>query len=341
MTLADASEKTREILKWGSIILGSLLLIFIAIRIFSFIQSSFAPPPAPQVSYGKLNYPDFPNNASNNKFTYSINTLSGSLPTFPTQGKVFKMEENQPDLLALSKAQSKVENVGFDQSPTKISDSIYQWRDKSARIFTMNIYNSNFNMISDFLNNPNQPLLTEDSNTAKKTAENFLSTLNLLPLDIDSKLTNTSLFAIKNYGLVPATSLSNAQAILVSFFQQPLENLPIFYANPSVSPLNFLIGEPNGNPEVVDANFSYQKVSKNSSTYPIKDSSLAFEDLKKGKAYIASYTGPGKNISISNVLLGYYISEKKQDHLLPIVVFQGDNGFTAYVVAVKDEWVNK
>ena len=67
----------------------------------------------------------------------------------------------------------------------------------------------------------------------------------------------------------------------------------------------------------------------------------AFSELQEGKAFIPSNSNNANisNISIRNVLLGYYMGENRQDYLLPIVVFEGDNNFIAYVSAVKDEWI--
>ncbi|HKC14689.1 MAG TPA: hypothetical protein VKC89_01850 [Patescibacteria group bacterium] len=338
MTLDQAAEKTKVFLKFSGILLGLVFVLFVGSKIFSAIFPAAAPPP--EVSFGKLYSPDFPN-SPNKTFSYTLETISGRLPTFQPQVKVFKMATNTPDLLALSKAQALVSGVGFNNSPAKISDNIYQWRDsKSSRILTMNIQDLNFNMISDFLSNPNQPFFPKEVGDATKTAENFLTGINLMPGDLDPTKTQASLFSIKNYSLVPATSLSNAQAIQVSFFQKPFNNLPIYYLRTAVSTLNFLVGGVGTKPEVVEANYFYQKPSSESSTYPIKTANVAFEDLKKGKVYIAS-SGSGDKVSIKNISLGYYMSEKKQDYLLPIVVFEGNDGFMAYEFAVTDEWVNK
>ena len=340
MTLSDTAEKTKKILKWAAIFLGAIFVILIALRIFSAVKEAFAPPPPPGVAFGKLPPPDFPITATSQNFFYTLDTISGKLPAFPSQIKVFKMSENQADLLALSKTQNIVGGAGFTNSPTKISENIYQWRNNQNLTLTMNIQDLNFNVISDFLQNPNQPLFNQNTQTAVDTARSFLGNMRLLPEDIDPTTIQTKLFSIKNYGLIPATSLSNTQVIQVSFFQKPFDNLPIYYPRVSISPINLLIGQAERGPQIVEANFFYQKPSSTFSTYPIKTAAKAFDDLKKGKAYIAIFTSSQNKISINNVSLGYYISEKKQNFLLPIIVFQGSD-FTAYVTAIADEWVNK
>lgn len=341
MTLSDAAGKTKLILKWVSIGFGVLISVFLIISLFSFLRNTFfpAPPPPPEVSFGKLPPPDFPESLKG-EYSFTVDTISGNLPAFSTLAKVYKMEEREPDILGLSKAKSLVSNVGFTTQPAKISESIYQWKDEAARTLTLNITDLNFNMISDFLGNPNQPLFSKDKETAKQTAQDFLQNIGLMPSDLDFEKTSADLYQIKNYSIIPATSLSSAQAIQVSFFQRNFNNLPIFYSRFSVSTINFLIGDVRGNTEVVEANFFYQQPSEISSTYPIKSVQKAFDDLKKGNAYVIK-KGTEEKIGIKNITLGYYISERKHDYLLPIIVFESADGFVAFVSAITDEWVNK
>lgn len=340
-SLSQVTGKARTILKWSGVILGAILLIFVITRIIGIIFPKPAPPPT--VSFGKINAIEFPQSNTDKKLIYTIDTLSGNLPQLPTQTKVYKMQRKDPDLLALVRAQEKVGNAGFSESPEKLSESIYQWRDSDSpeRILTMNILTSNFNMVSSFLlDSKTLTFNSTDESSAIQTARSFLSSLNLFHDDIDTTKTKTALFSIKNFGLVPATSLSNAQVIQVNFYQKNINNLPTYYAGSSISPINLLVAEILRTPQVVEANYSYQQTSSENATYPIKTANQALSELKEGKAYIVSHFGDEK-ILIKNVILGYYIGDKTQDYLSPIIVFEGNNGFLAYVEAVTDEWVNK
>ncbi len=89
---------------------------------------------------------------------------------------------------------------------------------------------------------------------------------------------------------------------------------------------------------VIGANYQHQEIYKESATHPINTAEQVSTELKEGKAYLASYSKNTQNILIKNVFLAYYIGEKRQDYLMPIVVFQGDNDFYAYVPAITDEW---
>ncbi len=246
-----------------------------------------------------------------------------------------------PDLLALPRAQDKVRGVGFEDKPTKISENVYQWKDtQTGRILTMDILNLNFSMFSNFLSDPNTSFFNQEVDSAIKTAKDFLQGMKVFPDDVDEGKTKVSLYSIKNFSIIPATSLSNSQAVRVNFYQKKINNLFVFYPVPNNTPLNLLVGIIKGQPQVVDANFFHQAPTSAFSTYPLKSAGLAFEDLKNGKAYIASGANGSEKVIIRNISLGYFISEKKQDFLLPIVVFEGE-GFQAYVLAVTDEWVNK
>ena len=64
----------------------------------------------------------------------------------------------------------------------------------------------------------------------------------------------------------------------------------------------------------------------------------AFEELKAGKAYIASISGESQNIVIRRIYLAYYDPGEATDFYQPIIVFEGDNNFVAYLPAVSADY---
>ncbi len=347
LTLSQATAETRTFIKWGAIIIVLLFLAVISVRLISYFKNTFfpTPPPPPTVSFNKLPTISFPANASGKSFTYSLDTVTGILPVFPDRLKVYKMVSKAPDLLALNKARSSVAAVGFNSAEVPVSNQVYQWEDNGPlnRTITMNIFSLNFNLSSSFMTDPTVQAAGNlpDQNGAISVAESFLSGMDSFPSDIDTSKTQTFIYSINNNTLTTASSISNTQVIEVDFFQKDVDKLPIYYPKAINSTMNVLVVAGQDQPQVAQVNFYHQTISSTYATYPIKTAQQAFDELKQGKGYIASYFGNSDYISIRNVALGYYIGDKKQDYLMPIAVFSGDNGFYAYVPLVTDVWVNK
>lgn len=343
ISLHKTTEEVKIIAKWGSIALVCLIVLIFLIRIGANLKEYFfpTPPPPPTVSFGKIPEIVFPEkNATDKSLVYSLNTDTGKLPVLPDRATIFKIIQDQPNLLALKRAQERLSKIGFVTKGTPISSIMYQWGESSGRII-VNILSFNFNFSLNYLNDPHVISANKlpDENGAIEKATSFLSNLNAFPSDIDTAKTKTSLFTIQNNSLFPATSLSSARIIKVDFFQKDMNNLPIFYPYPPTSTINLLVGGGEFQSKVVEANIFHQNISDTSATYPIKTADEAFTNLKEEKAYIASYYGNTGEISIKNIYLGYYMSDKTQNYLMPIVIFEGGDGFFAYVSAVKDVWL--
>ena len=345
-TLNQAASETRVILKWGGVIFLILVVIFAVFKIGIALKQTFFPtPPAPPtVSFGKLPMITFPSNVSGKNFNYSLNTISGALPTFPDRIKVYKMTINPPDLLALKKAINNVSSVGFTNPELTISAKIYQWNsdDPLNRSLIMDIFSTDFALSSTFVSDPDvaSAINLPNESTAINTAQSFLSAISSFPNDVDTTKTKALLFSINNNTLTTATSISNTQVIEVDFFQKDVDKLPIYYPKAVSSTMNVLVVGGKDQPEVAQVNFSHQTVSNQSATYPIKTAEEAYSLLKQGQGYVASYFGSDTDISIKNVFLAYYVGEKKQDYLFPIAIFEGDDGFFAYVPVVTDVWIS-
>lgn len=349
-TLSDASKDTKEVLKWGGLLIAGLVVVLMLIKVVFYIKDLFYPAalPKPTIAFGKLQPQTFPQNEIKQNLTYSINTLTGTLPNFSDQTKIYRMEAFQPDLLAINKFQEKITSAGFQTGYTAVSDKVFEWKsnpnlgdiEKKIRV---NIVNSNFTITSLYTSDKNvlESLNLSNQTKAIELATNMLSNMTMMPDDVDLEKTKTNLFSIQNDSLVTSTSLSNSQIIEVNFFQNDIDKLPIFYEKPNTSNISILVGGGSYQGQIVGANFIHQAISDQYSTYPIKTVSKAYEELKQGKAYTASYFGTTTNVAINNVFLAYYISSQAQDFLMPIIVFEGSEGFFAYVPAITDEWINK
>jgi hypothetical protein len=344
-SLSQASYDTKEILKWGGILIAAMVVIVVVIQMFLMVKNALypSPPPKPTLAFGKLDAQLFPDNATKLNLSYKINTLTGYLPTLPSQVKIYKLKNPAPDLLDLTNASTKLSATDFKNSPTKVSDTIYQWSNTTyyglTQNINMNIVNYNFTLNSDFLSSPSALAGDlSDESICIKDATDFLSKINGFPSDIDTSKTQTSLFSIQNGQLITSTSLADAQVVRVDFFQKDVDNIPVVYERPDQSTMNFMIGPSD---QIVNAQYVYQTPSNQAATYPIISSQTAFANLQKGNAYIASYDSTATNVTITDAFIAYYISSAQQRYLMPVIVFEGSGNFTAYLPAVTGEWINK
>lgn len=344
-TLSKAKKQTQTVLKWSTISIATILLLFIGIKLITFIVSLIAPPPPPKAAFGKLPHIPFPNQTKEN-IAYSLDTLTGFLPNFSDRAKVYKITFSPPTLLGLDETRKKVAKIGFSTPGTQISEDTYRWtvnQDKSfQKNITMNIFSSDFIFQSSYLSAESLQTFSgpSEKDHAIDTAKNFLSDMSLFPQDTDEDKTKTTLYSITNNSLTPASKISDTKIVKVDFFQKDLDNLLIYCDKGISSTISLLVGKENRNLEVVDARFFHKNISETSSTYSIKTAEEAFLELQQNQAYIAHKPANTVEFTIKKVFLGYYAGENPQEFMMPIVIFEGSNDFIAYVSAVKDEWIN-
>lgn len=350
LTLHTLSEEVRTVLKWVGGIAGVFFLIFLIFKGGGFIKNTFfpTPPPPPTVTFGKLPKIAFPQSVSDIRFGYTVDTISGSLPVFPDRAAVFKTISKESSLFDLNNARDKVKQIGFSfdgyviASESALSPTLYEWEnhDDLAKKITMDIVTNNFRLNSAYLTNYsvlNPPSFPSESDAVGKVTQ-FLTDMSLLPNDLDTDKTRTELLQISGSSLIPASSISSANIIRVDLFQKDLNKYPIVYAHPPYSSMNFLIAGNDYSGDVVQATFLHQDIAQDSATYPIITSTQAFDALQHGKAYVARYYGTDKSMPIQKMYLAYFVSEDEQPYVQPVVVFEGKDGFIAYLPAIDSSW---
>jgi hypothetical protein len=342
-SLYQATSFTKNALKWGGIGLGAFMILVLLYRGGKIVATSLFPkkPIPPKAAFGKLPAIIFPENVTDKSFTYSLDTVSGSLGNFPDRADVYKTIPPAPTLLDLQTTRAQVNRAGFNSSETLITDTQYSWRDAQQidRLLTINTVSKDFTISSNYLNYPDlSPIGNVDPVGAIRATTDFLKELDLYPNDFDPNKTATQLLTLQGNTLFASTSLSTAQLVRVDLFQSDVNKFPIMYSHPPYSLMHFLVGGSNSG-KILDASFAHQQISDESTSYPIITVDAAYSILKKGKAYIASYYGDSTDITIKDIYLAYFISDKKQDYLIPIYVFEGKEGFYAYVSAVTSDLI--
>ncbi len=347
-TLSKVSDLTRKIAEIGGIGIAAIVLLFVLFKVGAFVKELIAPTPlpAPTVAFGKIALVSFPQNLDNKNYSYTVNTLSGSLPTLPDRMNVYKLQQPTPNLLGLDKAKDIAAAGGFANTPIALSDTAYRWTktDPLPSTLDMDIQSFDFTLTSQYRNDTtvtdaaNMP----DEATARTFSKTFFDKFMPLPNSIDDNKTKTTLLSIGPGGLQPASSLSNAQVIRVDYFPKDIDKIPVFGVNPAESLIYSLIASGVTDfPQLIEAQYYHRSTTSDKATYPIKSASQAFAELKDGKGYIAANPTGETNITITDVTLGYFIDPTSQQYLWPIIVFQGNKGFYAYIAALTDEWVRK
>ena len=334
--LAQVASEVRIGLKLLTASLIVVALLFVFFKGGEIVKNIFFPtPPAPpEEKFGKLPPISFPVQ-NPQQLEYRINTLTGKLPTFPDRMKVYRIIQKSPSLVALKLTKENLKRLGYTENETKISEEEYQWTNTENQTIRINTSTGNFKIFSNFLSDPPKTLNGEGARkdgaftVVKRVIENLGQDIE----DLDQDSSTITYLKLENGTLLKANSLNEANFARLDIFQKNLDNYKIFYPGLSESIMNFTIEDGDNLPSIVDASFyHYIPDSNSASTYPLKTSDVAFEDLKKGDALIFLDNKDSELVDITDVSLGYYIGSENQQYFLPIIIFKG-KGFTAYVQA--------
>ena len=365
MSLHNASELVKKIFKVALIGGGTFLTLIFMMRIGGAIKNIVFPPriAPPDAKYGKLPAIPFGEPALKEDFTYSVETVTGTLPTFPDRINVYKIVHKPTTLLNSRLADSKAAAINMiDASGTLVPHTItaqeqFEWVDTSTqltRTLDMDINTYNFKLQSPYIDYP--PILESsyiaNQEGAKSLVSRMLTNMGLSFRDIDGSKLTSELLSIKNGTLVPAISLSAAQIVRVDLFQTDIDKMPIYYPRYPRSIMEFLVTARSLDiSDIVDARFTHREIkfpdpgainSDDVAVYPIKTTAEAFEELQNGKGFISNYYGSSKEIKITEVTLGYFLGDQKQEYVLPVFAFHGSDGeFYGFVPAIRDEWFEK
>jgi hypothetical protein len=331
--LADIDSEIRTLGKVAAVGIVALVLLFIVIMGGQFIKNVFfpTPPPPPTEKFGKIPPPVF-NAQEPQTLSYTVNTLTGSLPNLPTRMNVYKTKTQQESLVALSNARTNLTNGGYTDNETKINESVYQWTNSINKTnIQYNITNENFDLTSDLTSSPptNFTGAAGEKAGAFDTINTFLQSIGEDTSDLNPDTITLTFLKVQDGQLVAASSQNSAQYVRVDLFQKDLDRLKIYYPKLTESPMYFILSSQDSNAQIVYGSFANMipDTTQVSDYYTI-NIDQAYEQLKKGNAAIFN-TSNSENIQIADVSMGYYISPD-QKYFIPIVIFSGNN-FKAYV----------
>jgi hypothetical protein len=347
-SLTSIAIKTRKSIRYG---IYSLILIMLLRFVWGIVKADILPilfppklPPA-TLGFGNLPKINFPAAVEPlPELSYKLETASGSLPEFPLNMNVYYMPKAAATLSSVDTAKTKAQALGYATKPIEISETVYRFNHpKVPSVLEMNIvtgtFSASFSLAADSspLNFP-----PPDQESAKSTIVDILKSANSYPKDL-TVFGEPEFLKLEGQNLVKALSRSEANLIKLSLFRQPMgENseYPSLTKYPAEGNVWFILSGANeNNKKVIGSEFHYYPISKdNPETYPIKTAQQAFEELQNDQAFIASL-GLNKdgNVTIRKVYLAYFDPETPEQFFQPIIVFEGDRGFAAYVPAITAE----
>ena len=300
------------------------------------------PPPAPTISFGQLPALPFPESQKPANLNYVLETPQGGLPKLVTQANVFFMPKISSNLLSLDLAKQKAADLDFNPNPQEVSETIYRFtHPKAPATLEMNIVTGIFSISFDL---GQEPSILEKRPPAPEVAtsqvKSFLSSANLFPEDLTGQTTHEFL-KISEGKLTPALSLSESNFVKVNLFRKNYDELPSLTPNTNEANVWFIVsGAREREKQIVAGQFHYFPIDETqSSTYPLKTPDAAWQELITGGGFIANLgtNKEGDKITVRRVYLAYYDAGVPTEFYQPIIVFEGDNGFIAYVPAISPE----
>lgn len=344
-SLTNVSITTRRIIRYGFYTIVLILVIKIAINIGTSIYRKFvpAPPPPPTLAFGKLTKIPFPEIAQPQNLSYDLQTPDGKLPKLDVQLPVYFMPKATSNIRALDIAKEKVRRLGFNPNGRELVETVYLFNHTSTpSTLNMNIVTGIFSISYDLNSDPSILSATPPSpEVAIKLAQNKLSAAQIKPEDLDGP-TSTEFIKVQEGKFTNALSLSEANIIKVNLFRKSYNN--IVAVGPKYKEANvwfMFSGSPNnkGN-QIIAGEYHYFPIQADKNgTYPLITPQTAWDSLQEGKGYIVNIDSDHPStIPIRKIYLAYYDAGQYTDFYQPVIVFEGDYSFEAYIPAVTSDY---
>lgn len=343
--LTEAAFYTRKALKIGAVFIVAILVVRGTWQVTGKIITMLKPPPKeePDYKFGtRLTAIQFPTPPTIPPLSFQLETIDQKLPVFPEIQNVYFIPINVYSLLTLEDAKIKAAAYDFKGESSQLqgaSETTYQWR-KGAEIgstLTMRIITQNFDFRYEY--EKDQAMLNSGRNFDEKSviseANNFLRKGGFLHGDLAGGLKTTVYYQYDPNGLEKVYSILDADFIRVNYQRTNINELPVLSANPNKTNVSLLVSKSSKQP-VVEAGFNYYPITTSSvATYPIRPAVDAWNELKDGRAFIADLgDNQSGQVKITHVYLAYFDPASPQNYLQPIYVFDGINGFRAFVPAL-------
>lgn len=347
-SLTETAYYTRRAINWAILVLIAYIILRITWGITVAVWLALFPPqpPPPNHLFGRLPAIKFPaaQSTPSAQLTFRLETIEGTVPRASDAAAVYFMPKAGANLLALNRTQDFANRLGLDPTPKQVTKNIYRFDDSDypLRRLRYDIVTNNF--ILRYGYEFDTSIFTEHNllgvDAALSLATSTLQTYNLYVEDLARGTNKMTFLKLVGEAFTPTTSLSQADAIRIDFYRQPIGNIRVFPPNPDEGSVSFIYSPTtNEKKKLLQFAYTFWPVDYQTfGTYPLKTSTQAWQELQSGTGFIARYPRSGTVGTVRQVYLGYYDSYDPQTYLEPIFVFEGDNGFLGYVEAIAPQW---
>ena len=296
------------------------------------------PPPPPTCIFGSMPDLVLPSRPEYKNLIFTLETPTGDLPELPLQANVYFMPKLVPNIRSLTEGETKARQMGFVAPGTPLSDTLYRFTSKNpSSELEMNIATFVYSINYDLTKDPDLKLGTPPNpQGAINVAAGFMDRAGLKQTDISGGTPTTELLKVENGNFVSAISLSETDVVKVNFYRNPFNELPVLPPDPKQGNIWYIIG----GSRVLTGEYHYYPIDdKQLGSYPLITPAQAWDELKSGQGFIARLGEnlPNSEIKIRRVYLAYYDTGVYAEFLQPVIVFEGDNDFYAYVHAILND----
>ncbi|MFH0943356.1 MAG: hypothetical protein V1810_04235 [Candidatus Beckwithbacteria bacterium] len=346
-SLTETAQATRKVIKIG----GIGIAIFLVFKLGLFVFDTYikvvkpAPPPPATVSFGKLPEIEFPEKL-HPELTLRLETPTGGTPNLGDMATIYLMPTFRSSFMALDQAKTTAKKMNFNNQPKEITERRYRFEDESflPSILEMDIINGSFSLKRNWQADPT--ILSDKQLPGKEQTEieakNWLRQIGLLSEELNLARVEINYLTFSAGQYQKAISLSEADFVQADLFRADIEENKVMTQDPQKGVVRIIFsGSTEAEKRIIQAEYNYFPVDlTQSGTYPIKTASQAWRELQTRQGYIASV---GENtsgvIAIRKIYLAYFDGDVSNGFLLPIIVFEGDNGFFGYVQAITNDWL--
>lgn len=324
----------------------ALFLVFIFLSILSFTGYKIyyyqyylprQPKPVilPEVKFGALPLPAFPQSTASANLSYTLATPTGNLPTnIPNIVKVYFVNQLGTTLTAPDNARALATSLSFTNGPQILNSTQYQFTDDNGGTLNIDLDSGNFSFsktasTSGVLYDPILP----DETTLVTNFRNFLGAKELLKDDLKNGRSKVT---------YDQASQNQSATATISIWPADLDSYQIVTPTFDSGLITGVAGKAKDDLDrYLKLNYNYWSPDPNTtSTYPIIAPDQAFTNLKNGEAAIIKTPPNTSNIPITSITLAYFESTQYTPYIEPVYLFQGDN-FVAYVAAIDPKYLTK